>query len=400
MAAAQLGAWVKAPLIQRVLREFVLGAERINLDKETAPELFEDAGEDANTMAWAQLDEAVSLGWFDLQYRRSVRMDDWSRVQRRPFLLANDRTRHVALEHCTDAECVKARQRELAWAKAVAEHPDLTDEDRELLAVNPLKAWTLDRAPCEVIEALLAFRRQPDFHLFEKEASARHFWGMSKVVGRFRSFFTEWLRVPELPYRVAKEPLLVQLPARRLGGVLLIENLTTYESSCELARARAMGMSGPDVFNELALVYSGGKRALSGSSELRISVADAEKPFAASWVGHIGARLAGTSSDLPVYFWGDLDHAGMEMLRCLNEQVPAAGAWWPGYAPMVQALSEGGGHVPEAAEKLGQNRGSARPGCPIARHLLIPAIETTGRYLDQGFVDLRALAPVQPPLPA
>jgi hypothetical protein len=90
---------------------------------------------------------------------------------------------------------------------------------------------------------------------------------------------------------------------------------------------------------------------------------------------------------MPVYFWGDLDYAGMRILAAMRSSFPEMTAWAPGYAPMLAALLAGGGHSPEAAEKQGQ-RAVVSSGCPYADGQLIPALSRTGRYLDQELFTL------------
>jgi hypothetical protein len=50
---------------------------------------------------------------------------------------------------------------------------------------------------------------------------------------------------------------------------------------------------------------------------------------------------------------------------------------------MQRALLDGRGHSPEASEKQGQ-RAILSAGGPYTDNLLMPAIQETGQYLDQG----------------
>lgn len=84
----------------------------------------------------------------------------------------------------------------------------------------------------------------------------------------------------------------------------------------------------------------------------------------------------------PVYFWGDLDFAGMRILAAIRSTFPRLTAWEPGYVLMLQELLEGRGHSPEAAEKAGQ-RPIERTGCLYADQQLIPALKIQGRFVDQ-----------------
>lgn len=64
----------------------------------------------------------------------------------------------------------------------------------------------------------------------------------------------------------------------------------------------------------------------------------------------VGARLFGRS-ELPVYFFGDLDFSGMQILTSLREVFAQAHAWKPGYGELISVLSSGGGHSPEMASR-------------------------------------------------
>jgi Uncharacterized protein conserved in bacteria C-term(DUF2220) len=87
-------------------------------------------------------------------------------------------------------------------------------------------------------------------------------------------------------------------------------------------------------------------------------------------------------ADVDTAFWGDLDHAGMAILSSLRVNFPAARAWEPGYAPMLARLKAGEGHAPEEARKAGQKPISAT-GCEYADRVLIPALASHCRFIDQ-----------------
>lgn len=86
----------------------------------------------------------------------------------------------------------------------------------------------------------------------------------------------------------------------------------------------------------------------------------------------------------PVYFWGDLDFAGMRILAAMRSTFPRLAAWDPGYALMLQELRAGRGHSPDAAENAGQSH-IQKTGCLYADQHLIPALKTQGRFVDQEF---------------
>ena len=100
--------------------------------------------------------------------------------------------------------------------------------------------------------------------------------------------------------------------------------------------------------------------------------------------------------DLPVYFWGDLDFAGMSILKGLRLSLPTLRAWEPGYQPLLELLESGGGHSVEQAAKQGQSD-PGTSGCSYADQVLLPALRTHRRFVDQEFLSptrLRNHAPL------
>lgn len=88
----------------------------------------------------------------------------------------------------------------------------------------------------------------------------------------------------------------------------------------------------------------------------------------------------------PVWFWGDLDFAGMQIVKSLRSRFESLDAWRAGYEPMVAALRARGGHGQAVPEDPGQgDSGQVDPGstsCPFADDILLPVIREYGR-LDQ-----------------
>jgi hypothetical protein len=96
--------------------------------------------------------------------------------------------------------------------------------------------------------------------------------------------------------------------------------------------------------------------------------------FDAWWYGQ-GAALA------PCWFWGDLDFAGMQILKSLRSRFEGMEAWQPGYERLVTQLSRFGGYGAAAAEGKGQ-LDPGHTGCAYADSVLLPAIRKYGQ-MDQ-----------------
>lgn len=83
-----------------------------------------------------------------------------------------------------------------------------------------------------------------------------------------------------------------------------------------------------------------------------------------------------------VYFLGDLDYSGLEILNKLSLSFPSIKAWRQGYEPMLQALSEGYGHTADQTGKEKQ-KSPSNLSCEYARDYLLPVVDETGLMLDQ-----------------
>ena len=84
----------------------------------------------------------------------------------------------------------------------------------------------------------------------------------------------------------------------------------------------------------------------------------------------------------PVYFWGDLDFAGMGILKELRATFPNARAWELGYGVLLNRLLAGESHAPQEVRKSGQV-GPGVTGCEYADAALLPALRRLGRFVDQ-----------------
>ena len=131
-----------------------------------------------------------------------------------------------------------------------------------------------------------------------------------------------------------------------------------------------------------ALLYSGGFRASAGrlnSGHTRFAFLPGSdtQDFHDRWLSALS----------PAYFWGDLDFAGMSILKALRQTFPQLEAWKPGYQPMLVQLHCGGGHLPEQAGKERQID-PGETGCVYSDSELLPALRDKQRFVDQEMVHL------------
>jgi hypothetical protein len=213
-----------------------------------------------------------------------------------------------------------------------------------------------------------------------RQLSATVFWGDSKVLDDRADLVVALF--PELELRERAIIVAVHLPAN-VNGVLFIENQDTYVAACD-------GV--PSQLSDLALVYASGFRAsatrirLRSGARLHFGGVGSERyarDFEAWWFDQ-RQRLG------PMWFWGDLDFAGMQILKSLRDRFGEVSAWRPGYEPMLHDLQLRGGYRPVRNEAGQRDPGAT--GCEYADSILLPAVRANG-YRDQegGNEALRAL---------
>lgn len=210
-----------------------------------------------------------------------------------------------------------------------------------------------------------------------RQLSALAFWGDSKVLDARGDLVAALF--PRLPLRERPIVGAVHLPDP-CEGVLFVENQDTYAAAVEGFPAAA---------RSLALVYAAGFRG--AAARIRIH-GNALLHYAGT--GAAAHRLAfeqwwfeAGEPPGPLWFWGDLDFAGMQILKSLRARFAGLRAWPPGYEPMLENLRERGGHVSRAPNEGGQ-MDPLTTGCTYADEVLLPAVRLQGdlhqEYMSPG----------------
>lgn len=204
-----------------------------------------------------------------------------------------------------------------------------------------------------------------------RQLSAYAFWGDSKVLDDREELIAALF--PRLILRDRPVVVSVFLPAT-ITGILFIENQDPYTAAAD---------GEPLACANLALVYLAGFRSTAArirrpqGARLHFAGAATERAWFERW--WFDAELwAG-----PVHFWGDLDFAGMHMLKILRVRFAGVSAWRPGYEPLLAALRNGRGRARSSVESSRQVDPIAT-GCAYADEELLPAIRELG-FLDQEY---------------
>ena len=201
-----------------------------------------------------------------------------------------------------------------------------------------------------------------------RQLSATVFWGDSKILDE-RGELVAAL-VPHLEIRDRALVIAVHLP-ERCKGVLFIENQDTYTAAAAGTPTEAL---------EFALVYAAGFRGTAARVRNRLG---SLLHYAGPGLRELASRFdawwydSGTGFG-PAWFWGDLDFAGMQILKSLRSRFEGLEAWPVGYDPLRVQLQVGGGHGARADDSKGQVD-PVLTGCAYADSVLLPAIRRHGR---------------------
>ncbi|MGD8177050.1 Wadjet anti-phage system protein JetD domain-containing protein [Marinimicrobium sp. ARAG 43.8] len=250
----------------------------------------------------------------------------------------------------------------LAWEQAIGKHRDsFIDQGKSLLTQRPTIAGL---SPEHITTAFAGIKHYLEQNLTLREIAARCFDGNSKALDSRQDLLIKLFG--EQANSIQARPLLLTAWAPPgFTRLLIVENQDSFLRLTEQP---------PEGY---ALLYSGGFRASAtrlGSVHTRFAFLPGSGPeyFRQHWL----------SEALPCYFWGDLDFAGMGILKALRNSLPNLRAWQPGYAPMLNILQSGGGHTPEQAGKTGQSD-PGQTACAYSDSTLLPALRRQRRSLDQ-----------------
>lgn len=347
--------------------------QSVSVTEKTWPALYNSPFESHKEELWEHVVEMCRWGWLQVKPDTAVRSQSGYASQPRIRVVNEPAVREaVGRPH-------RLKSSNERWREAVEKHLQASAAVKQ--AVGEFYIDMPDRSMDEVVLQLNRLPELAEQPLLLREVSARLFWGMSKVLDKRQGLVAAVLGVEECPFSESPIQMLVFLPPGGFEAVLFIENQISFERATR---------STSGVFNRLALVFASGFKGSAQRLRTAQSVSIyysqrgeldvADRKMFETWLQAFGV-------DLPVYFWGDLDWAGMRILRAMRASFPQLTAWEPGYARMRDRLMQGAGHSPEAADKKGQVP-VLDTGCAYTDAQLIPALRAEGKFLDQEFFTL------------
>ena len=372
------------PLLQRIVDRidavpFEARSRELSfpLNQRTWPELFAQEVASEREFLWQLLRQLASRPGLRLALdeRRAMRESD--PVLRHPRLLIEVAAEPL-LRRLTGRELADGPSWSERWKEAVRGRFSDAEIAGRLLS-RPIAI--AGREPAEILDRFEAIRLIAEADLTLNEVASRQFWGLSKALEGSQDAIALLLGVEACPFPDKPVQLLVAARTDHSDApVLFVENAATFETLAAGRIAQAEG---------LVLVFASGYRA----SARRIRTTAGSSCYFAPSAWERNPRLPAAfdswlrsgDSRRPVFFWGDLDYAGIDILKTLKAPFPQVRAWEPGYAMLLDRLHAGHSHAPEEARKGGQSDPGAT-GCSYADGILLPALRESGRFVDQESV--------------
>jgi hypothetical protein len=143
---------------------------------------------------------------------------------------------------------------------------------------------------------------------------------------------------------------------------------------------RIPGVEGFTVLYALGFIGASSRIRSAGMARFFWSSSSPPDPH---WIDQFMKGWRGeTAMPIPIFYFGDLDPAGLRIFAQMRTTFPEIGPWKSGYQLLINRLIEGEGHSLDESGKEQQGR-IIRTGCPWMDQEVIPVMEDTDLCVDQ-----------------
>lgn len=374
--------WVdEEPLIQDVLNRFLDQIDRnvktqFRVNTKTAPELF-DHMDDEPEYLWhllKTLDNEYHVLTINKQRGRTGH-DAYENAQ-----LSFNHDKEQLIRQWLNRPAFDPYT--LTWNNTFDKICHLFEDGGEALR-TPLRAE--GRSAAEVLQGFAKLADEITRTQTVRNLSAKCFWGDSKFLDNKFELICQLF--PQASHNILPRPILMNIAlADDIEEVIFVENQDSFLMLKHIAEKDHR-------FLKTAFVYSSGFKGTSANIRKRGQVlfsilgkhnGDALKLFEKWWFDDVGAKLG-------AYFWGDMDYAGMGILKALRKSFTDVQAWQPGFELMLHFHKLGHGHTIRDSKKM-QQLDPGTTGCRYADDVILPAIRASQRFLDQEIIASRDFA--------
>ena len=349
----------KQPISERSNNLYVL------INAKQFPELFSPSVVDEDVRLEVKIHALISIGLFDIK-----------QIKKKVHLPLSEQDAKLVFHSEFEDKLRRFYNRDTiqnTWLEALNKEDVLDKNLLIFLKNNPIKVK--NKSDDEVVHKLLKWTHNIKSNSARKE-SARCFWGLSKIFDN-QEAYKAYFELEDMPIS-----LLVYMKTSMVEEVLFIENKDTFYEVCD---------SGHASFKNSVIIYASGYMA----SAKRIRQRRGSKIYLELNSKHTKESVETfttwfyreSSEDIDVYFWGDLDYEGMNILKALKVNFNNIDAWKKGYAVMLEGVKKGFGHTPEMAGKERQVLLNDNIlGCNYADKSVVPILSKEALFIDQEIV--------------
>jgi len=252
-------------------------------------------------------------------------------------------------------------------------------EDGGLALEDPIRSE--GKTANEVLQGFVKLATEIQQAQTLRNLSAKCFWGDSKFLDKHSNLVYDLF--PNASHNILRRPVMMNvfLPE-------LIRELIFVENQDSFLMLKQMAETGHQ-FSQTALIYSSGFKGSSATvrrkgaavfSAIDTHTSERLREFENWWFQQ-------TDADWRCFFWGDMDYAGLSILKALKRSFKDIEAWPKGYQQMMHFHGNGHGHTIRDSKKM-QQLDPGVCGCPLADEVLLPAIRKSQRFLDQEIIAL------------
>ena len=319
---------LEEPAVRAVLERLIDLADRTPLAERSRPPGFRATESDLpqfydllaedRWVVWRFIEHLREAGWIRIASKRlRSEQSPWDVHPRLTLVAEAEEAVREALGR-EMAETTYVRR----WRNAVLGASSRFPGDVEPLSRMPIVVPEQD--PEQIVERLRGMSGLAPGTL-AREASARALWGLSKLLDNRVEAVNAALGGNVL----REKPLLVNAHVgdESPQEILFVENEVSYIlAAAACPRGRALVWSSGFMASAKRLREPGGMTLHATAASIRGGVLRLE-------------ALLREGQGLRLFFFGDLDYAGMRILRQLRDSFPEMTAWEPGYAFLVNQLT-------------------------------------------------------------
>ncbi len=262
------------------------------------------------------------------------------------------------------------------WLNTVNKRSNIEDL-KELLFRNKIRISS--KTEEEILEKLIILLTSNNSNKSVRHISSKYFWGLSKLLDNKSEIIDYCSLKPS--------PIILHIKSfnKKFKNILFVENLDTYTQILD---------SQNSIFNDYLIIYSSGFKAAAkrlrttqGSKlffEENCQLDKEGRETLKDWI------YDKRQINVNVYFWGDMDYAGINIFSTIKDIFTELEIWKPGYDELLNAIDVKDSHKPLDSDKESQVQPKLT-GVQYIDEVLIPILKNE-EFVDQEYVNIERVS--------